>query len=427
MIKSNRFQKIILLIGDVAIFYGALFLTLIIRYGALPSEKLWEGHKWPFFFVSIVWLMIYYIAGLYDVEKSANSAKITQIIRTMLAGTGIAVAMFYFIPSFNITPKTNLFIDVGIVIFLIWLWRKFFQKIIAGGAKIKVFFWDDSAEVAVFAMFINKNPQLGYETNDDALKADIIIISSDAKRDERAVNSLYEKVLAGKTVVDFDGFYESTTGMIPVSKIGKEWFLENMFEVAKQKFEKIKRFTDLIIASVLFIPFIIIFPFVALAIKLNSRGTILYRQNRVGKDGRIFQIIKFRSMFADAEKNGAEWAKKDDKRATFFGRAMRRTRIDELPQLWNVLKGDLSFVGPRPERPEFLKELTEKVPHYSIRQLVKPGLSGWAQINFPYGASMEDATQKLQYDLFYIKNRSLLLEFSIILKTIMTLIRKEGR
>lgn len=427
MIKSNKSQKIILLLGDVVIFYGALFLTFVIRYGALPSEKLWEGHKWPFFFVSIVWLAIYYIAGLYDVEKSANSAKITQIIKTMLAGTGIAVAMFYFIPAFNITPKTNLFIDVGIVTGLIWLWRKIFQKIIAGSAKIKIFFWDGSAEVHSFAKFINANPQLGYETNDDALKAGIIIISPDARRDERAVNSLYEKVLNGKTVVDFDEFYESITGMIPVSKIGKAWFLENMFEITKQKFEKIKRFIDIIIASLLFVPFVIIFPFVALVIKLNSRGTILYRQNRVGKDGRIFQIIKFRSMFADAEKNGAEWAKKDDKRATFFGRVMRRTRIDELPQLWNVLKGDLSFIGPRPERPEFMKELIEKVPHYSMRQLVKPGLSGWAQINFPYGASAEDATEKLQYDLYYIKNRSLLLELSIMLKTIMTLIRKEGR
>lgn len=427
MIKSNKFQKIILLIGDAVIFYGALFLTLIVRYGDLPSEKLWEGHKWPFFFVSVVWLIIYYIAGLYDVEKSANSAKITQIIRTMLAGTGIAVAMFYFIPSFNITPKTNLFIDVGVVTVLVWLWRKIFQKIISGGVKIKIFFWDNSAEAVIFAKFINDNPQLGYETNDNALKADIIIISSDAKRDERAVNSLYEKVLDGKTVVDFDGFYESTTGMIPVSKIRKEWFLENMFEVAKQKFEKIKRFIDIVIASVLFIPFIIIFPFIALAIKLNSKGTILYRQNRVGKDGLIFQIIKFRSMFADAEKNGAEWAKKNDWRVTFMGNIMRKTRIDELPQIWNVLKGDLSFIGPRPERPEFVKELTEKVPHYSIRQLVKPGLSGWAQINFPYGASVEDATQKLQYDLFYIKNRSLLLELSIMLKTIMTLVRKEGR
>ncbi|MFH1534764.1 MAG: sugar transferase, partial [Patescibacteria group bacterium] len=222
-------------------------------------------------------------------------------------------------------------------------------------------------------------------------------------------------------------FYESVTGKIPVSLIDKTWFLENLLEINKQTFEKFKRVVDIIFSIILFIPFIIVYPFAALAIKINSKGPVFYKQKRVGKNEKFFEILKFRSMVADAEKNGAEWAKENDKRITIAGNILRKTRIDELPQIWNVLKGDLSFVGPRPERPEFVQELENQIPHYSMRHLVRPGLSGWAQINFPYGASVEDATEKMQYDLYYIKNRSFLLEISIMLKTIMTLLSHSGR
>jgi len=184
---------------------------------------------------------------------------------------------------------------------------------------------------------------------------------------------------------------------------------------------------DAFLASALFVPLTAMLPIVALAIKLNSAGPIFYRQRRIGKNGKEFEIAKFRSMVCDAEKNGAVWASCNDNRVTFVGKILRKTRIDELPQIWNVLKGELSFIGPRPERPEFVKELVEKIPYYQMRHLVKPGLSGWAQINFPYGASVEDALQKLQYDLFYVKNRSIVLEISIMLKTIMTLLKREGR
>lgn len=416
-----------LLAGDVVILYIGLLAALTLRYGSLPSQILWNKHKWPFLFVNVVWITIFYIAGLYDPGKFLSSSKITYILKTMAAGVAVAILMFYFVPYFIIAPKTNLFIDAAIVTALLWLWRKVFKKIIAKSAKVTIFFLGVSAETASFANFIGAHPQFGYKVTDNISEADIIVTSSEVDDHPEMEKALYNMVLSGRTIIGFEIFYESIVGKVPVSTIGKSWFLRNLMEINKQRFEKIKRWSDIVMAGLLFVPFLIILPAVAAIIKLSSKGPVFYRQKRVGKNGRVFDIVKFRSMLKDAEKNGAEWAQKNDKRRTFIGKIIRRTRIDELPQLWNILKGDLSFIGPRPERPEFALELAEKVPHYSMRQLVKPGLSGWAQINFPYGASVEDATEKLQYDLYYIKNRSLFLELSIMLKTIMTLIRREGR
>lgn len=411
----------------MAIFYLSLFLTLTVRYASLPTAKLWDVHKWPFFLIYGIWLVIFYVAGLYDLGKIVPLSKITYILKIMATNAIIAALLFYFIPNLIITPKTNLFIDAAIVSFFIWAWRKSFLKIIIKGAKVKLFFWDDSQEIVNFSKFINDNPHLGYKTTNDSSSAEIIVVTSEAKREQDVIMELYNKILAGKTIVGFDNLYESILGKVPVSLIGKTWFWENLLEINKQRFEKIKRWLDIILAIVIGVPFLLTFPFVALAIKSTSHGSVFYRQKRVGKNGKVFEIIKYRSMSEDAEKDGAKWAKEKDDRITAVGGIMRKTRIDELPQIWNVLKGELSFVGPRPERPEFISDLSQKIPHYEMRQLVKPGLSGWAQINFPYGASIEDATEKLQYDLYYIKNRTLALETSILLKTIMTLLRREGR
>ncbi|MBZ9569449.1 sugar transferase, partial [Patescibacteria group bacterium] len=162
----------------------------------------------------------------------------------------------------------------------------------------------------------------------------------------------------------------------------------------------------------------ILFPFIALAIKIDSPSPMFYSQKRVGKDGKIFTIYKFRTMKAGAEKEGPRWASSDDPRITRVGKVLRAIYIDEFPQFYNILKGDISFVGPRPERPEFVKQLKKKIPYYGVRHLVKPGFTGWAQINYHYGASVEEAREKLQYDLYYIKNRSFFLDLGIILKTI---------
>ncbi|RJQ32774.1 sugar transferase [Candidatus Parcubacteria bacterium] len=434
MIKGNRFKKFVLLLGDIALLYGALFLTLVIRYGSLPSQRLWQEHRTAFLFVNIIWIIMFYIVGLYDFEKFARSARITLIGRTMLVGWGLAIAIFYFVPFsyFGITPKTNLLIYAIFVSLFIWLWRTLYHRIITKGAKIKVFFLGSSAEISYLSDFIDQNPQLGYKTIKDINEAALIVISEQTKQNPEFVKSLYDMVLKGKTIVDFYHFYEQITGKVPVPTISKTWFLENMVEINKRKFEQTKRLADLFVAGIISVPFALFFPFVAAAIKLTSKGPVFFKQKRVGKNGKIFNIYKFRSMLSlskdgSAETEGAKWAQKNDARVTSIGNFLRKTRLDEWPQVINVFKGDISFVGPRPERPEFVEDLAQKVPYYSIRHLVKPGVSGWAQINYDYGSSVEDALQKLHYDLYYIKNRSIILEISIMLKTIMTILQSKGR
>jgi lipopolysaccharide/colanic/teichoic acid biosynthesis glycosyltransferase len=164
----------------------------------------------------------------------------------------------------------------------------------------------------------------------------------------------------------------------------------------------------------------------AILIKLESRGPVLYKQERVGKNGRVFTLMKFRSMRVDAEKDGPVWAKTADERMTRVGRIIRKIRVDEIPQFWNILRGDMNFVGPRPERPHFIAQLAQEIEYYEQRHLLAPGLTGWAQIKYPYGASIEDARQKLQYDLYYIKNQSITLDATIMFETIKTILRGRG-
>ena len=200
--------------------------------------------------------------------------------------------------------------------------------------------------------------------------------------------------------------------------IDESWFLENFSRTEKRAEEAIKRIFDVFFSFIGLLMTAAFFPFIALAIKIDSQGPLFYAQKRVGKNGKSFIIYKFRTMKAKAEKNGPQWARPDDPRITRTGRVLRRLYLDEFPQFYNILKGDISFVGPRPERPEFVEQLRKEISYYEIRHLVKPGLTGWAQIKYHYGASVEETRKKLQYDFYYIKNRNFFLDMGIILKTI---------
>jgi exopolysaccharide biosynthesis polyprenyl glycosylphosphotransferase len=189
----------------------------------------------------------------------------------------------------------------------------------------------------------------------------------------------------------------------------------------------VKRCLDVVIAGLAFVLMFPVMLLIALAVKLTSRGDVLYRQQRVGQHGRVFTVYKFRSMCQNAEvETGPVWAARNDRRVTSVGKFLRRTRLDEVPQLWNVLAGDMSLVGPRPERPEFVQQLTQKIPFYGQRHVVRPGLTGWAQVRYTYGASVEDALEKLQYDLFYIKHLTVAFDLLIIFATIKTVVLSRG-
>lgn len=231
----------------------------------------------------------------------------------------------------------------------------------------------------------------------------------------------------GIPVTDLSGFYEKVRGEVPIDSLKASWLIYGAgFEQGSVR-GVVKRVFDLVAAVGLSIAAAPIMVLTAIAIRLESPGPVIYRQERVGAAGRRFTVLKFRSMRADAEKDGvARWASAGDPRVTRIGRLIRKTRIDELPQLLNVLLGEMSFVGPRPERPSFVEQLKQQIPFYDLRHSVKPGLTGWAQVRYSYGASVEDARTKLQFDLYYVKNHSLFLDILILFETVRVILFREG-
>lgn len=259
-------------------------------------------------------------------------------------------------------------------------------------------------------------------------QATMILLLPDAPLDDDIAHELLEAKLHGAMVVDIRSFYEHVVQRLPLSQINDEWLLstEGFSLNTRGSLRRLKRASDVFISLVLLILTSPIMLVSALIIRLGSPGPVIYKQDRVGLHEREFTVYKFRSMRQDAEKNGAVWASVNDARVTRFGRFIRKVRIDELPQLINVLKGDMSFIGPRPERMAFVRELKKTIPYYGLRHTVKPGLTGWAQVCYPYGATEEDARRKLEYDLYYIKNMSLLLDIHIIFKTVGVVLFPKG-
>jgi sugar transferase (PEP-CTERM system associated) len=262
----------------------------------------------------------------------------------------------------------------------------------------------------------------------DEVGAHTAILAIPNNRSSRLIKNVLSARLKGVDIREMADVYEELTGRIPVDNIGDEWllFAEGFYLIRKEYMQKLKRLIDILAAASLLVMTAPILGLAALLIRLESPGSIFYSQKRVGKGQSIFTIYKFRSMRQDAESNGARWAAERDPRITRVGRWLRMTHIDEIPQIWNLLKGDMSLVGPRPERPEFVEILDREIPYYSVRHSVKPGMTGWAQINYRYGASMDDTRNKLEYDLYYIKNMSLFLDLKILLRTVGVVILGEG-
>ncbi len=448
MAFSKRFQGFLLVLGDLALFYLGLYLTLALRYGPPIPAKIWHLHQLPFFIIYLVWVLIFYISGLYDLKKFYSlKAGFGQIAKAMTISLIMAILIFYAVPAFKITPKTNLIINGVLAGFLLLLWRKCFWNLASRASKIKILFFGYSEEAKTLIESFKTHPQLGYETAaimarpierdlKEAVKEhdiQLIVAAREIMNDPKASKHLYEALLAGISIMELPDFYEQIMEKVPVSIITKTWFLDNLFEINKRTFRFFKRFFDVVFSIILgILTIIVILPIFSVLIKLSSPGPVFLRQKRVGKNGKIFNLVKFRSMLAlssdgSAEPEGAKWVGDKDERITKIGKFIRKTRVDELPQLWNILKGELSFIGPRPERPEFIANLEKEIPYYIMRHLVKPGLSGWAQIKLPHGGAGEESMEKLQYDLYYIKNRSFTLDLAIALKTLAAILKFEGR
>ena len=254
-----------------------------------------------------------------------------------------------------------------------------------------------------------------------------VVLALEERRNALPLSDLLRIKTTGVYVNDFSSFIERETGRVDLDTLNPSWLIfSDGFSSGRAISSAAKRVFDITVSLLLLLLTAPIIALFALLIRLDSRGPAFFRQARVGLYGEVFDVIKLRSMRTDAEVNGAQFAQKDDPRVTRIGRFIRQTRIDELPQTWSVLKGEMSFVGPRPERPEFVTELDEQLPYYAERHMVKPGITGWAQINYPYGASMEDSRHKLEYDLYYAKNYTPFLDLLILLQTLRVVLWHEG-
>jgi len=435
-------RKPALLLTDIFLLYSSLVAMLGFRYKEGFASQ-FSIHLLPFTIIFVLWLVIFYIANLYDPQTLRNSIFFySRFFKSIAVATVISISFFYLIPYFGITPRTNLLVFIAIFTVLEFGGRSLFNSISETRFKKLSLIVGDSEQAEELALFIKENPQLGYTLKEmvspkdtvhlsEAIhnpSVDTIIISPDAYQNPEITNIFYSALGRKINFYSLATFYERLTGRIPMGAINQIWFLENISEGNKRSYEILKRFNDIVLGLILGTASLILYPFVIIAIQFSSPGPLFYTQTRIGRLGKSFEMIKFRTMIRDAEsKTGAVWAQDNDERITGIGKFLRQTRIDELPQLWNIIKGEMSLVGPRAERPEFHESLKREVPFYEERYLIKPGLSGWAQINYPYGASIKDASEKLKYDLYYIKNRSLLLDLGIILKTIRIALSQSGK
>ena len=446
----NKLKRFVLLVGDTLLLYLSLYLTLLLRYGSNFSMTTWQAHIIPFTLLFIIWIVIFFINNLYTVQLVKNDFKFySYLVQNLLINTLVGFTFFYLAPGTftSLRPFRVLIILVVIYAVLFILWRSIFYRLTTSDKLANnVLFVGINNEALELIEEIKKNKQFGYKvaaiiadevTDIPALQGvhrskdltqlqrtiqehavQTIVMVGGSKNDAEVSRYLFETLHLGLTYFSFPDFFERLIGKIPVGSLEKSWFLENLLEGKKVWYEFVKRIEDIFFSVMCGALSLLLIPFIIGAIKITSPGSILFKQVRTGKGGRAFTAMKFRTMIPHAETQGPQWATKDDKRVTRIGKILRKTRLDEIPQFINILKGDMSFVGPRPERPEFVSMLSATIPFYKERLLVKPGLSGWAQINYKYGESVEDAMAKLQYDLFYIKNRSFALDLSIILKTV---------
>ena len=450
----SRKMPFILLLGDVLVFVAALWVTLALRYAEMPTAALFYDHLRPFSYLFLFWIIAYFIAGLYERDSALfKSALPPAFINVQLVNAGISIAFFYIAPSAdisldlaaNIAPKTNLLLYFAISTAFIFLWRAGIFRKIAFVKKEQAILVGSGGEMNELKEEVNSNPSYHFRFSDvldlgalspEIAKAKIATIAASGRSpivvidyyNEKASSilpDLYNLLLSRTRFMDMHQTYEGVFGRVALSLLSHSWFIENISASPKYVYDSLKRAADFVIALLLGLISLVLYPFVYLAIKLDDGGPVFIIQERVGKDNKIIRIPKFRSM---RQSDKGAWVTENDNRITRIGRILRKTRIDELPQLFSVVKGDMSLVGPRPDIKALGEKLSQEIPYYTLRTLIKPGLSGWAQIKQELPPqSLEETKIRLAYDFYYIKNRSLILDLKIALQTIATLASRGGK
>jgi sugar transferase (PEP-CTERM system associated) len=389
--------------------------------------------------------------GLYNKAHSGSFVTVLTRLIVSFAFSAIALALlFYLFPTIAIWRSAlAIAFALGLVGLVVIRWiylrvadlQAFKRRILVLGvgkkaARILALEREDSTRSYICVGFVpmsDSEPQVGDGQNiwgnmslpelAEEQAVEEIVVAVEERRGGTPVNALLACKLAGIVITDYSTFWERETGKVDLDTLHPSWMIFSDGFVGGPTQAAIKRAFDILSGVILLILTLPIACLTAMAVRLESPGGVFYRQERIGLNGRPFMLLKFRSMRADAERDGVpKWAQVNDERVTRIGSFIRKVRIDEIPQVVNVLKGDMSFIGPRPERPFFVDELRQIIPYYAERHRVKPGISGWAQLNYPYGASIEDAKEKFQYDLYYIKNYSLFLDLIVLIQTVRVIV-----
>ncbi|HDQ41833.1 MAG TPA: TIGR03013 family PEP-CTERM/XrtA system glycosyltransferase [Desulfonatronum sp.] len=447
----NRFQ-LTLIAGDLVLALSALYAAFILRFGETLAPAM---HRQPEQMLAFALAMLFssFFVEMYNRLDMTLKTLLMRITFSLVLSFFLLSALYYLLPS-TMYGRGVLFLAMFVFGGLQIVWHMFLRRmhmfpglakrvlIVGTGplARQMGLLVDTRRQQYVLSGYYDLEcepvdvPRQKIVPNGHGLfaavkqqRAQKVVVSLSQRRGVFPLQEMLSCKVSGVEVVDAPTFYEQVTGKLLLENITPSWFIFSSGFRFNSLIRVAKRMLDVFAASLGLLLTLPLLPVVALLIKLDSPGPVFFRQTRVGQGDKEFTLIKFRSMRQDAEsRTGAVWAEQDDPRITRLGRFLRKTRIDEIPQLFNVLQGDMSLVGPRPERPEFVAKLKELIPYYSERHYVKPGVTGWAQVCYPYGASVEDAIEKLRYDLYYVKNMSILFDIRIMLRTIGVILFREG-
>jgi len=438
---KHYFPKLYLFLGvfECLVFVVSIYIGAILRMRTLGAEGT-EYLPYTALLYAIVMMVSMLAMGLYQRQFFVGaSGLLVRIFGAFFVGATAMSLVFYVQPllflgrgAFGLSMLASLIGVLGLRVFLVrFVDAQMFKRrvvVLGAGKQAKTIAQvdtDNNYRIIDFIQYQHEpalveciqldQPLVSYVIKNDI---DEVVVAVDDRRG-LPVDELLDCKMSGFDVIEVSSFFEKETYKIQLDTVHPSWLMFSDGFSVNHLATLVKRLFDLLASSLVFLiawPFIVL---TALAVWMEGRfkEPILYSQHRVGQNWKLFKVYKFRSMRVDAEKNGAQWAQQNDPRVTKVGAFIRKTRLDEFPQLWNVLKGDMSFVGPRPERPEFVEDLAKNIPYYSERHRVKPGITGWAQMCYAYGSSQEDAIQKLQYDLYYVKNYSLFLDLIILIQT----------
>jgi len=448
-------RKLLLRSIDVVVIILSLWISSTYSDFEYVDAKNTMFYQW-LITLSFYFLLFGEIFQLYDLKVSNNRF---SVVRSIVLTTFVTTLLYVFSPYITPSLPENrlqiiyffLLIVIPVIIWrFLYMWvlfsPKFFKTIIIIGHNSKaenllklvqqknnhnIATYVSNAEIEGFSNFNDVKTTNLSKLIDENLVTELVI--STAGFSSETIQNLNKQLIQlfeeGVNIKSFETYYEDATNRVPKEYLDHNFYKNINFSKNNdsQFYLFIHRIIDLTVSCFGLLAFVLLFPFILIGNLIGNRGPIFYSQERVGHHGKTFKIVKLRSMIPNAEKSGAVWAQKNDKRITAFGKFLRNTRFDEIPQFYNIIKGDMSLIGPRPERPKFVNELEENIPFYAIRHVVRPGLTGWSQVNYPYASTMEEQETKLRYDLYYIKERSSFLDFKILIKTVTTVLFFKGQ